>query len=187
VDHASDTTDPAGTPKFLWVVVTTVWLTGGTSLRYRRNVDERSGTGRRALSTGELLLALFGLAVLAFGIGAGLEWTGLGWGLLPVAAVLLGFAFALAVTRIRGPAPSRPVVTMDAAEAMPRLRIRSVPRPRATYYYLAAAGGAALALTLGALLMLALPGDATALVLLLAGVLTWTVVVLLSLRLQLRR
>jgi hypothetical protein len=31
------------------------------------------------LSTGELTLALFGLAVLGFGIGVGLEWTGLGW------------------------------------------------------------------------------------------------------------
>jgi hypothetical protein len=150
-------------------------------------VDERSRTGRRALSTGELLLILFGLAVLAFGIGAGLAWTGLGWGLLPVATVLIAFAFALAVTRTRGPAPSRPLVTMDAAEAMPQLRIRSVPRPRATYYYLAAAGGGALALTLGGLVMLALPGDVTALVLLIIGVLTWTVVVLLSLRLQLRR
>jgi hypothetical protein len=46
---------------------------------------------------------------------------------------------------------------------------------------------AALALALGGLLMLALPGDVTALVLLIVGVLTWTVVVLLSVRLQLRR
>jgi hypothetical protein len=154
---------------------------------YFPDVDKRSPTGRRTLSAGELALALFGLAVLAFGVGAGLEWSGLGWGLLPVATVLIAFAFALAVARLHGPAPSRPPVTMDAAEAMPQLRIRSVPRPRATYYYLAVAGGAALALTLAGLLMLVLPGDVTALVLLLIGVVTWAVVIIVSLRFQLSR
>ena len=139
------------------------------------------------LSTGEQALVLFGLAVLGFGVGVGLEWTGLGWGLLPVATVLIGFAFALAMARTRGPAPTRPTVTMDSAEALPKLRIGLMPRPRAIHYYLSAAGGAALALTLGGLVMLALPGDATALVLLLIGVVAWTAVVLLSLRLQLRR
>jgi hypothetical protein len=139
------------------------------------------------LSTGELALALFGLAVLALGVGAGLEWSGLGWGLLPVATVIIAFAFALAVSRLRGPAPSRPTITMDAAEALPQLRIRSVPRPRSSYYFLAMSGGAALALTLAGLLMLALPGDATALALMLIGLLAWTVVVLVSLRFELNR
>jgi hypothetical protein len=152
-------------------------------------VDERSPTEPRTLSTGELVLTLFGLAVLAFGVGAGLEWTGLGWGLVPVATVLIAFAFALAVARGRGPALSRPAVTMDAAEAVPALRFRPAAqhRPRGVYYYLGVAGGAAVALTLCGLVMLALPGDATALVMLILGVLTWTVVLLLSLRLQLHR
>jgi hypothetical protein len=150
-------------------------------------VDKLSPMGRPALSAGESALAVFGLAVFAFGVGAGLEWTGLGWALLPLATVLIAFAFALAMARTRGPAPSRPAVTMDSAEAMPQLRIRSVPRPRAAYYYLGMTGGAALALTLGGLVMLALPGDATALVLLVLGVVTWTAVVLVSLRFQLRR
>ena len=92
-----------------------------------------SSVGSR-LSTGELALVLFGLAVFGFGIGAGLGWTGLGWGLLPVAAVLIGFAFTLAVSRTRGPAPTRPTVTMDSAEAMPKLQIASMPRPRALFY-----------------------------------------------------
>ena len=144
-----------------------------------------SSAGSR-LSTGELALVLFGLAVFGFGIGVGLGWTGLGWGLLPVAAVLIG-AFTLAVTRARGPAPTRPTVTMDSAEAMPKLQIASMPRTRALFYYLSATGGAALALTLGALVMLALPGDVTALVLLVIGVVCWTSVVLVSLHLQLRR
>jgi hypothetical protein len=139
------------------------------------------------LSTGELALVLFGLAVFGFGIGVGLEWTGLGWGLLPVATVLIAFAFALAMGRTRGPAPTRPPVTMDAAEAVPKLQIGAVPRPRAALYYLSATGGAALALTLGGLIMLALPGDVTALVLLVVGVVAWTSVVLVSLRFQLRR
>lgn len=139
------------------------------------------------LSTGELALVLCGLAALGFGIGVGLEWTGLGWALLPVAAVLIGFAFTLAMARTRGPAPSRPTVTMDSAEAMPKLQITSIARPRALFYYLSATGGAALALTLGSLVMLALPGDVTALVLLVIGVLCWTAVVLVSLHLQLRR
>ena len=56
-------------------------------------------------------------------------------------------------------------------------------RPR-TAYFLGVAGGAALALTLGALLMLAVPGDATALAVLIVGVISWTTVVLLVLRLQ---
>jgi hypothetical protein len=76
---------------------------------------------------------------------------------------------------------------MDSAEAMPKLQIGLMPRPRASYHYLSAAGGGALALTLGALVMLALPGDGTALVLLLLGVIGWTAVVLVSLHLQLRR
>ena len=139
------------------------------------------------LTTGELILVLFGLAMLGFGIGLGLAWTGLGWALLPVAAVLIGFAFTLAMARTRGPAPTRPTVTMDSAEAMPKLQIGSMPQPRALFYYLSATGGAALALTLGALVMLALPGDATALVLLVIGVLCWTTVVLVSLHFQLRR
>lgn len=139
------------------------------------------------LSTGELALVLFGLAVFGFGIGVGLEWTGLGWALLPVATVLIGFAFTLAMARARGPAPTRPTVTMDSADAMPKLQIGSMPRPRAFYHYLSATGGAALALTLGALVMLALPGDVTALVLLVLGVLGWTAVVLVSLHFQLRR
>ena len=139
------------------------------------------------LTTGELTLLLFGLAVLGFGIGVGLEWTGLGWGLVPVAAVLMGFAFTLAMARSRGPLPTRPTVTMDSAEAMPKLQIGSIPAPRALFYYLSATGGAALALTLGGLIMLALPGDVTALVLLVIGVLCWTAVVVLSLHLQLRR
>lgn len=149
-------------------------------------VEKVSSAGSR-LSTGELALLLFGLAVFGFGIGVGLGWTGLGWGLLPVAAVLIGFAFTLAVARTRGPAPIRPTVTMDSAEAMPKLQIASVPRPRALFYYLSATGGAALALTLGALVMLALPGDVTALVLLVIGVVCWTAVVLVSLHFQLRR
>ena len=70
---------------------------------------------------------LFGLAVFGFGIGVGLEWTGLGWGLLPVATVLIALAFALAMGRTRGPAPTRPPVTMDAAEAVPKLQIGAVP------------------------------------------------------------
>ena len=150
-------------------------------------MDKGSPTRWPEFSTGESLLALFGLAVLAFGIGVGLEWSGLGWGLLPVATVLIAFAFALAISRTRGPAPSRPTVTMDSAEAMPQLRIRAAPRPRAAYYYLTAIGGAAVALTLGGLVMLALPGDVTALALLVVGVVAWTAVVLVSLRLQLRR
>jgi hypothetical protein len=76
---------------------------------------------------------------------------------------------------------------MDSAEAMPRLQIGSMPPQRTVYYYLSATGGAALALTLGALVMLALPGDATAVALLVIGVIGWTGVVLVSLRLQLRR
>ncbi len=139
------------------------------------------------LTTGELALVLLGLAVLGFGIGLGLAWSGLGWGLLPVAAVLIGFAFTLAMTRTRGPALTRPTVTMDSSEAMPKLQIGSMPPPRAAYYYLSAIGGAALALTLGALIILALPGDVTALVLLVIGVVGWTAVVLVSLHLQLRR
>jgi hypothetical protein len=139
------------------------------------------------LTTGELILVLFGLTVLGFGIGVRLEWTGLGWVMLPVAAVLIGFAVTLALARMRGPAPTRPTVTMDSAEAMPKLQIGSMPRPRALFYYLSATGGAALALTLGALVMLALPGDVTALVLLVIGVLCWAAVVLVSLHLQLRR
>jgi hypothetical protein len=152
-------------------------------------VDKRSPTGP-ALSTGELLLALFGLAVLAFGVGAGLEWSGLGWSLVPVATVLIAFAFALALSRGRSPAPSRPAVTLDAVEAMPRLRFRPAAeehRPRRVYYYLGVAGGAAVAFTLGGLVMLALPGDVTALVLLVLGVAAWTAVLLLSFRLQMHR
>jgi hypothetical protein len=57
---------------------------------------------------------LFGLAVLGFGIGVGLEWTGLGWGLLPVAAVLIGFGFTLAVARTRG-AGADPADTSNCA------------------------------------------------------------------------
>ena len=149
-------------------------------------MDKQSPAGWR-LSTGELALVLFGLAVFGFGIGVGLEWTGLGWGLLPVATVFIAFAFALAMGRARGPAPTRPPVTMDAAEAMPSLQIGAMPRSRAVFYYLSATGGAALALTLGGLIMLALPGDVAALVLLVIGVVGWTSVVLVSLRLQLRR
>ncbi len=52
---------------------------------------------------------------------------------------------------------------------------------------LGVAGGAALALTLGGVLFLALPSDYTALTVLLVGVVAWTSVVLLSLRLQSRR
>jgi hypothetical protein len=149
-------------------------------------VDKRSPV-RWRLSTGELALVLFGLAVFGFGIGVGLEWTGLGWGLLPVATVLIAFVFALAVGRTRDPAPTRPAVTMDAAEAMPKLQIGAMPRPRAVVYYLSAAGGAALAFTLGGLIMLALPGDVTALVLLVVGVVAWASVLVVSLRFQLRR
>jgi hypothetical protein len=149
-------------------------------------VEKVTSAGWR-LTTGELTLVLAGLAVLGFGVGLGLAWSGLGWGLLPVAAVLIGFAFTLAMTRTRGPAPTRPTVTMDSSDAMPKLQIGSMPRPRAVYYYLSALGGAALALTLAALIMLALPGDVTALVLLVVGVIGWTAVVLGSLHLQLRR
>jgi hypothetical protein len=149
-------------------------------------VDKRSPAGLQ-LNAGELALVLFGLAVFGFGIGVGLEWTGLGWGLLPVATLLIAFGFALAMARTRGPAVSRPTVTMDPAESLPKLQIGSMPRPRAVYYYLSAIGGAALALTLGGLIMLALPGDVTALVLLVLGVLVWTGVVVASLRFQLRR
>ena len=138
-------------------------------------------------SAGELALVLFGLAVLGFGIGIGLEWTGVGWVLLPVAAVLIAFGFTLALARSRGPAATRPAVTVDAAEAVPKLQIGSMPRPRAVYYYMSAIGGAAVALTLGGLIMLALPGDVTALVLLIMGVVIWAGVVLASLRFQLRR
>ena len=148
-------------------------------------MEKVSPVGR--LTTGELTLVLLGLAVLGFGVGVGLAWSGLGWGLLPVAAVFIGFALTLAMTRTRGPAPSRPTVTMDSSEAMPKLQIGSMPPPRAAYYYLSAAGGAALSLTLGALIMLALPGDVTALVLLVIGVVGWTTVVVVSLHLQLRR
>lgn len=149
-------------------------------------MEKVSPVGLR-LTPGELTLVLFGLALLGFGVGLGLAWSGLGWGLLPVAAVLIGFAFTLALTRTRGPAATRPTVTMDSSEAMPKLKIGSMPPPRAAYYYMSAAGGAALALTLGALIMLALPGDVTALVLLVIGVIAWTSVVLVSLHLQLRR
>jgi hypothetical protein len=152
-------------------------------------VDKWSQTEGRAFSAGELVLMLFGLALLAFGVGAGLEWTGLGWWLVPVATVLIGFAFALALARGRGPAVTRPAVTIDPAEALPTLR----PRPRAAQrrpqaaYYLGVLGGAAIALSLGALVMLALPGEVSALALLALGVLTWTAVVVLSFRMQLRR
>ena len=149
-------------------------------------MEKVSPVGLR-LTAGELTLFLLGLALLGFGVGVGLAWSGLGWGLLPVAAVLIGFAFTLALTRTRGPAPTRPTVTMDSSEAMPKLQIGSMPPPRAAYYYMSAAGGAALALTLGALIMLALPGDVTALVLLGTGVIAWTAIVLVSLHLQLRR
>ena len=70
------------------------------------------------------------------------------------------------------------------AEAADRGRCRDRAR---FYHYLSATGGAALALTLGALVMLALPGDVTALVLLVLGVVGWTAVVLVSLHFQLRR
>ncbi|HST66086.1 MAG TPA: hypothetical protein VLM05_12930, partial [Mycobacteriales bacterium] len=59
-------------------------------------------------------------------------------------------------------------------------------RPPAAYV-LGVAGGAALALTLGGVLFLALPSDYTALTVLLVGVIAWTTVVLLSLRLPSRR
>ena len=149
-------------------------------------VDRQSPTVWR-LSAGELALVLVGLAVFGFGIGIGLEWTGVGWALLPIATVLIAFGFALAMARTKGPSTNRPSVTMDSAEAVPKLQIGSMPRPRAIYYYLSAIGGAALALTLGGLIMLALPGDVTALVLLILGVVVWTGVVLTSLRFQLRR
>jgi hypothetical protein len=58
--------------------------------------------------------------------------------------------------------------------------------PRGSYF-LGVAGGAALALSLGGVLFLALPSDVTALVVLLAGVVTWATVMLLALRMQLRR
>ena len=175
-----------------------LWVTSVTPLGYGHSVEEQSPT-RLRLSAGELALALFGLAVFGFGVGVGLEWTGLGWGLVPVAAVLIAFAFALATSRSRGPAPTRPTVTMDSAEAVPRLQpglqprlqpglhIGSMPRPPAMFYYLSATGGAALALTLSGLVMLAVPGEATALVLLVFGVVGWIAVVLVSLRFELRR
>jgi hypothetical protein len=56
-------------------------------------------------------------------------------------------------------------------------------RPR-TAYFLGVAGGAALALALSGVLFLAVPGDSTALTVLIAGVITWTTVVLLSLGLH---
>jgi hypothetical protein len=68
------------------------------------------------------------------------------------------------------------------------IRARPLARERPTAaYFLGIAGGAALALTLGGVLFLALPGDTTALVVLIAGVITWMTVVLLSSWIQLRR
>jgi hypothetical protein len=65
------------------------------------------------------------------------------------------------------------------------LRDRSLAghRPRTTYL-LGVAGGAALALALSGVLFLAVPGDSTALTVLILGVVTWTTVVLLSLGLH---
>ena len=65
-------------------------------IRYRRPVDKVL-PARWRLTSGEIAPVLFGLAVL--GVGVGLEWTGAGWGLLPVAAVLIGFAFTVAMVR----------------------------------------------------------------------------------------
>lgn len=66
-----------------------------------------------------------------------------------------------------------------------RARGRSVPagRSRASYL-LGVTGGAALALTLGGVLVLAMPGDRTALALLLLGVVAGTTVILLTVRLR---
>jgi hypothetical protein len=68
------------------------------------------------------------------------------------------------------------------------IRARPLARERPTAaYFLGIAGGAALALTLGGVLFLALPGDTTALVVLILGVVTWMAVVLLSSWIQMRR
>jgi hypothetical protein len=73
-----------------------------------------------------------------------------------------------------------------ADRALIRARPLAREHPRAAYF-LGVAGGAALALTLGGVLFLALPGYTTALVVLILGVVTWMTVVLLSSWIQLRR
>jgi hypothetical protein len=208
------------------------------SAGYRSLVDIKPpGDLRRAFSAGELAVTLFGLAVLAFGIGAGIEIAGLGRGLAVVAAAALVLVFVLVLLRGVDPRPGRrparpgtpsssdpgsgPDVVLPAEVALraepalledravledPALRAEralfadraafeqavlrdhslAAERPR-TGYFLGVAGGAALALTLGGVLFLALPSDYTALTVLLAGVLGWTAVVLLSVRLQSRR
>jgi hypothetical protein len=67
-----------------------------------------------------------------------------------------------------------------------RILVRDRSYAAGSPYYLGVAGGAALALTLGGVLFLALPTDRTALAVLLVGVLSWTAVVLLALRSQSR-
>jgi hypothetical protein len=267
--------------------------------------------GRRTLGVGELAVALIGLAVLAFGVGAGIELAGLGWPLALVAVLVLVLGFLLLLVRVHSPlppsprpmspqpmspqpmspqpmSPHPPSPSADApAQARPNGSVPrsagasadprpngSVPPPgdaaappgppadpppvglpavvphsggsgrpsaaspavmphvissagvpvtamdlialgegtqvridralleqsplipaRSSFgddgprgsYFLGVAGGAALALSLGGLLFLALPSDVTALVVLLAGVVAWATVMVLALRMQLRR
>jgi hypothetical protein len=267
-------------------------------------VDTKPLRRERAFSAGELAFTLFGFAVLAFGVGAGIEVAGLARELVIVAVVVIVPVFVLVLLRGRagagpGPAPWSPAEA-DRGEAEPdvldgqavledpalragrptfdrpwirdpvpdrapiedrpfadragiedrdpipdraRVEDRSVAdragiegwsfadragivdrsfaerggiqdrglipdrapiedrveeralhregaleaRPPGVAYVLGVAGGAALALTLGGVLFLALPSDYTALTVLLVGVLTWTTVVLLSFRSQSRR
>lgn len=160
---------------------------------------------RRSLRAGELALALFGLAVLAFGVGAGIELAGLGWQVALVAVVLIVLGFMLALLRgllpgraVPLPPPPHPAPREQAGPALHADRAvledsALIPgptlageRPRSSYF-LGVAGGAALSLSLGGVLFLALPSDITALVVLIVGVVAWAIVVTLSLRLQLRR
>jgi hypothetical protein len=77
-------------------------------------------------------------------------------------------------------------VLEDPALRTERARLGDSPLPDRPAYALGVAGGAALALTLGGVLFLALPSDYTALTVLLVGVLAWTAVVLFAFRRQSR-
>jgi hypothetical protein len=131
----------------------------------------------RSVSIRRLAVSLLGLAVLAFGAGAGAEAAGLGRAAAVVAGVVLVLVFVLALLGGHVAAPARPPRTGRPLVA---------ERPREAYV-LGICGSAALALTLGGMVFLAVPGEFTAVTVLLVGVIAWTTVVMVSFRLQSRR
>jgi high-affinity Fe2+/Pb2+ permease len=133
----------------------------------------------RSVSTGRLVVALLGFAVLAFGVGAGVEAAELGRGTAIAGAIVLALVFVLVLLGGHVAAPAEPV----AADRPDRSFARDRPREA---YVLGVCGAAALALVLGGLLFLVLPGDLTALAVLLVGVVAWTTVVMASFRLRSR-